>query len=308
MERREFVAAAGAALVMRGTVGQSHRRTVGGRDSPTVRRSDGQTPLLGPEVFARRQERLRQELTTRKLDLFLAAPSTNFLYFTGYNPGRSERLIALFVPVKGTPVVLCPSFEVERLKRNAAVPDIRGWEEQEDPWRLVRKALDELQPQRGRGELALEHTFDYASYLRLADVAGNWRIQTAQPVTERLRIIKYPEEIALIRQAIAITEASIAATFAGLQVGMTERDSAGRISDGMRSRAAPGGGLGHGMGMDGHEVPYLVEGNETRLEPGMVFTIEPGIYQLGKFGVRIEDDCLVTETELEVLSHRVAKL
>src|SRR2546426_7387029 len=42
--------------------------------------------------------------------------------------------------------------------------------------------------------------------------------------------------------------------------------------------------LGHGLGMDGHEVPYLVEGNATRLEPGMVFTIEPGIYQLGKFG------------------------
>ena len=66
--------------------------------------------------------------------------------------------------------------------------------------------------------------------------------------------------------------------------------------------------LGHGMGMDGHEVPYLVEGNDTRLEPGMVFTVEPGIYQLGKFGVRIEDDCLMTETGLEVLSHRVAKL
>ena len=62
------------------------------------------------------------------------------------------------------------------------------------------------------------------------------------------------------------------------------------------------------MGMDGHEVPYLVEGNETRLEPGMVFTVEPGIYQIGKFGVRIEDDCLMTETGLEVLSHRVAKL
>ena len=65
--------------------------------------------------------------------------------------------------------------------------------------------------------------------------------------------------------------------------------------------------LGHGMGMDGHEVPYLVQGNETRLEPGMVFTIEPGIYQLGKFGVRIEDDVRVTDSGLEVLSHRPAK-
>jgi len=61
------------------------------------------------------------------------------------------------------------------------------------------------------------------------------------------------------------------------------------------------------MGLDGHEPPYLVEGNATPLEPGMVFTIEPGIYQLGKFGVRIEDDCVMRENGVEVLSHRAAK-
>jgi Xaa-Pro dipeptidase len=66
--------------------------------------------------------------------------------------------------------------------------------------------------------------------------------------------------------------------------------------------------LGHGMGMDGHEPPYMVEGNETRIEPGMVFTDEPGIYQLNKFGVRIEDDCVMTDTGPEFLSQRAAKL
>jgi Xaa-Pro aminopeptidase len=66
--------------------------------------------------------------------------------------------------------------------------------------------------------------------------------------------------------------------------------------------------LGHGMGMDGHEPPYLVEGNDTPLEPGMVCTIEPGIYQPGKFGVRIEDDNIVTESGVEVMSQRPEKL
>jgi D-alanyl-D-alanine dipeptidase len=47
--------------------------------------------------------------------------------------------------------------------------------------------------------------------------------------------------------------------------------------------------LGHGIGLDGHEPPYLVRGNETRLQPGMAFSIEPGIYLPGRFGVRIED-------------------
>lgn len=54
--------------------------------------------------------------------------------------------------------------------------------------------------------------------------------------------------------------------------------------------------VGHGLGMDVHEEPYLVGGNTTPLEVGMVFSDEPGIYLAGKFGVRIEDSVVVTET------------
>ena len=392
MERREFLTVAGAALIT---------TTV---ELPSFRRS-------GPEVFAPRIERLRDELKTRKLDLFVTEPGTNLQYFTGYNPGRSERLILLMVPAVGTPALVCPSFEVERIKRNSAISDVRGWEEQENPWRLVRKIGDEMKPPHHNGVAAVEPTTSYQSYLRLADNLSGWRFVDGGPVTERLRIIKSPEEIALIRRAIAATEASIAATFTQLAVGMTERDVAQLLSREMSSRGSPGGGLvqfgpssalphggpsagqltretvvlidagsrvegytsditrtiwfgdapsdefkkvynlvhdaqtaamqagkpfvtqcqeldrlarktitdggygqyfthrlGHGMGMDGHEPPYLVEGNETRLEPGMVFTIEPGIYQLGKFGVRIEDDCVMGDNGIEVMSNRAAKV
>src|SRR6185436_3215726 len=47
--------------------------------------------------------------------------------------------------------------------------------------------------------------------------------------------------------------------------------------------------VGHGMGMDGHEWPYLVKGNTYRLVPGNTFSDEPGIYIRGEFGVRLED-------------------
>ena len=50
---------------------------------------------------------------------------------------------------------------------------------------------------------------------------------------------------------------------------------------------------GHGIGLDGHEHPYLVRGNRERLEPGMAFSIEPGIYIPGRFGVRIEDIAVI---------------
>jgi Xaa-Pro dipeptidase len=51
--------------------------------------------------------------------------------------------------------------------------------------------------------------------------------------------------------------------------------------------------LGHGIGLDGHEHPYLVRGSKTELEPGMTFSNEPGIYIVGEFGLRCEDDMVI---------------
>lgn len=60
--------------------------------------------------------------------------------------------------------------------------------------------------------------------------------------------------------------------------------------------------VGHGMGMDGHEWPYLVKGNTLPLAPGMTFSDEPGIYIRGEFGVRLEDDMVITETGAELFT------
>ncbi len=60
--------------------------------------------------------------------------------------------------------------------------------------------------------------------------------------------------------------------------------------------------LGHGIGMDGHEWPYLVRGNTTLLAHGMTFSDEPGIYVPGEFGVRLEDDMHITENGAELFT------
>ena len=59
---------------------------------------------------------------------------------------------------------------------------------------------------------------------------------------------------------------------------------------------------GHGIGLESHEPPYLVEGNELAITAGMAFSIEPGIYLAGRFGARIEDIVVATEDGVDVLN------
>jgi Xaa-Pro dipeptidase len=66
--------------------------------------------------------------------------------------------------------------------------------------------------------------------------------------------------------------------------------------------------LGHGMGMDGHEWPYLVKGNTLPLRAGMTFSNEPGIYIRGEFGVRCEDDMLITVDGAELMTPQAESL
>ncbi|MCE7003441.1 Xaa-Pro peptidase family protein [Kibdelosporangium philippinense] len=65
---------------------------------------------------------------------------------------------------------------------------------------------------------------------------------------------------------------------------------------------------GHGIGLDVHEEPYIVEGNELVLEPGIAFSVEPGIYQSGRWGARIEDIVVCTEDGVESLNNRPHEL
>jgi Xaa-Pro dipeptidase len=60
--------------------------------------------------------------------------------------------------------------------------------------------------------------------------------------------------------------------------------------------------LGHGLGMDGHEWPYLVRGNTTKLQANVTTSNEPGIYIRGEFGIRLEDDMHVTENGAELFT------
>jgi D-alanyl-D-alanine dipeptidase len=93
---------------------------------------------------------------------------------------------------------------------------------------------------------------------------------------------------------MAAQQAAVAAVRPGVSAESIDRVARTLITD-------AGYGLhfihrtGHGIGLDPHELPYLVEGNDQVLEAGMCFSVEPGVYLPGCFGVRIEDIVTVTE-------------
>jgi Xaa-Pro dipeptidase len=361
-------------------------------------------PPLGDAVLARRLDRLRALAREAGAAVaFVTSGTTSFAYLAGGRVERSERLIAMVVPVDGEPLLVAPAFEVERMRRQTRIRDVRPWEEHDSPYAVARDALG---AGRARAKLLIEPHTEYQTALALGRALPGATLVDGTPAFERLRLHKDDDEVARIRRAVEITQDVFDAAFAALHAGVRDREVAAGIGDAFRRAGTTGyalvqfgalsalphghptgdplrdgsvvlidggcevdgywsditrtrvfGGapppefdkvyrtvydaqsaaiervrpgvacqdldraardvieragygaqfthrLGHGLGMDGHEPAYLVRGNAQRLEPGFVFTIEPGIYLPERFGVRIEDDVMCGPDGAIVLSHR----
>ena len=142
---------------------------------------------------------------------------------------------------------------------------------------------------------------DFGAYVD-ADLASG----TARYPGDQTRTIVFDgEPPATYREIHGIVEEAQAAAVDAVEPGVT----AGSIDRAARSVIEEAGygdafvhRTGHGVGLEVHEPPYIVGGNDRELEPGMVFSIEPGIYLEGKYGVRIEDLVVVTEDGVERLN------
>lgn len=361
-------------------------------------------PPLGDATFARRHDRLRTLAHEAGASVaFITSGTTSFAYLAGGRVERSERLIALVVPVEGAPFLVAPAFEVERMRRQTRIRDVRPWEEHESPYAVAQGALEAAHA--GSAIVVEPHT-EYQTALALGRAVRGATLLDGTSGFERLRLHKDDDELARIRRAIAVTQDVFDAAFAGLRPGVRDREVAAAIGDEFRRAGYPGyalvqfgagsalphghpsgealregtvvlidggcevdgywsditrtrvfGGapppgfdkvhgivrdaqsaaiervrpgvaaedidraardvieragfgarfthrVGHGLGMDGHEPAYLVRGNAQPLEPGFVFTVEPGIYLPDQFGVRIEDDVACGPSGPIVLSRR----
>jgi Xaa-Pro aminopeptidase len=125
-------------------------------------------------------------------------------------------------------------------------------------------------------------------------------------ITRTFLLGKNPELEESYRFVLEAQRSGIAAVGRGRPVG--EVDAATR-------QVLEGKGLGryffhrtgHGLGLEIHEEPYIVSGGKKRLREGMVFTVEPGVYISGRYGVRIEDNVVVTPDGCDVITRSVPK-
>ena len=122
----------------------------------------------------------------------------------------------------------------------------------------------------------------------VVDFGGRWRGYCSD--TTRTFVVGEPS--AEVAEAFAVLETAQAAGRTAVRPGVAAEE-VDRATRGVIDAAGFGDRFihrtGHGIGLEVHEHPYIVEGNRERLEAGMTFSIEPGIYVPGRFGMRIED-------------------
>jgi len=280
-----------------------------------------QTPTAA-KVFADRLERVRSALTSRGVDAALVSVGPDMPWMIGYGAMPLERLTMLVVPADGTPTLVIPGFEVPRVIEHDGLFAIDGWSETDDP---VQRVVDLVGSAAkltigdhtwARFLVSLQHRLPNTEWLNGSEVYGPLRqvkdeaeIEALQRAADGVDVVAkalQSGEIPLIgrteaevsremfdvlfdAQARGVAAAQVGTPAEAVDAAARDHMAAADLDQWFLHR------LGHGIGVEAHEDPYLVSGNSTPLVAGNAFSIEPGFYIEGKWGARIEDIVVATE-------------
>lgn len=181
-------------------------RQIGGLDmaaaqamlQPWVQRS---APISAVE-HEQRLERARRLMHARGDVALLITAGASLRYFAGIPWAASERLVALLLPLRGEPLLVCPTFEEGSLRAELKIPaQLHLWQEHENPQALVARLLAGL----GAKRLALDPAASFLVCDRLHMALANRTIVDASPIIDGCRRCKSPSELALMHQATAMT-------------------------------------------------------------------------------------------------------
>ena len=186
---------------------------------------DQATPITKEERAAR-QDKARQLMAENHIDAILLMEGISLNYFSGIRWWGGERLFVMALPAKGAPFYVSPAFEEGRAREQIAKnsdsghPDVRTWQEDDDPYRLVAQGLADHGISSGR--IGMEETVHFVFSSGIAKAAPQATIVTATPVTAGCRMIKSDHEVALMRLAAKVTLTAYQASYHALKDGMTK--------------------------------------------------------------------------------------
>ena len=200
---------------------------------------DGVVPISDGERWDR-IDKAQRLMTDAGIGAMFIEPGTSSFYFTGMRTWISERMIALVIPAKGELAWVCPKFEEDRMKELIKFgKDIRTWEEDESPFKVVAGIFRD----RGirSGKIGIEERVRYFLLDGIRNEAGEYDYVSAVPVTAGCRMYKSPAEIALMQRANDITIVAYKATTATLKEGMTPADFESNCRSAFRALGVSGG-------------------------------------------------------------------
>lgn len=238
IDRRDFLHLAVSAA---GAVGLGSARAAA-EQSSTTRGLEGMlngvTPISLDERTAR-IEKAQRLMAANHIDAIFIESGSSLFYYTGVTWGSSERMFALVIPAKGPLAWVCPAFEKARAQELIKFGnDIRTWEEDESPYKLVAQILKD----RGirTGKIGVEERVRFFLFDGLRREAPGLEFVSADPVTVGCRVIKSPAELALMKRANEITLAAFRSTAANLKEGMNTREFSANYSAALRSAGVSG--------------------------------------------------------------------
>jgi Xaa-Pro dipeptidase len=180
------------------------------------------------EELAARQEQARKLMAANGLNAILLMSGTSLTYFTGIRWWGGERMFAYILPAKGEAFYVCPAFEEGRAREeivkapNGDHANVRTWQEDESPYRLVSEGLRDGGI--ATGKLGIEEMTRFFFVDGIAQAAPQLTLTSATPVTAGCRMVKSAHEIALMRLAAQVTLSAYEAVYHALRDGMTQND------------------------------------------------------------------------------------
>ncbi|MFL5495179.1 MAG: M24 family metallopeptidase [Gemmatimonadales bacterium] len=188
---------------------------------------------IGHEERRTRIEKAQRLMAEQGVGAILIEPGSSMVYYTGVGWSASERTFALVIPARGEPGWVCPAFEEARARE--LIPsggEVRTWQEDESPFRLIAGLLQDRRVATGR--VGLEEQVRFFLMDALRKEASGAELVSATPVTAGCRMYKSPAELALMQRASDMTIAAFKAAFATLRAGMTQYDLQGNMLAALR--------------------------------------------------------------------------